>query len=319
MKTNTLISIIIPVYNAELHLSETIESVMAQTYQNWELILVDDESTDRSKIIALNYQAQNIIVFSKKNGGAAAARNYGYARSNGQFIKFLDADDLIDPKMLENQIRLAVTHEGCLVSSKWGRFYHNDVETFQLNPEDCWQNLSGIDWICSSWKNGASMTQPGIFLIPKSLLVQAGQWNTKLSLVDDFEFFTRIILAAKGVVFSEKSTLYYRSGLSNSLSGLKSRKGAESELLAVQLATAEVLTKERSARTLKICALAFANFIFNYYPNHAELLEIATKEYNLLTDLKLSKIAPRGGLIENILGWKTTKYLKKIKNGLFNA
>ena len=92
-----MISIIVPVYNAEKYLAECIESVLHQTYLNWELILVDDGSTDSSLNICKAYEARNsqIRVFHKQNGGVSSARNAGIENANGDFITFVDADDTI--------------------------------------------------------------------------------------------------------------------------------------------------------------------------------------------------------------------------------
>lgn len=99
---NVLVSVIIPVYNCERYLAQAIESVLAQTYQPTEVIIVDDGSTDSSSAIARSYKEINYIY--QCNQGVAAARNTGIAASQGQFIAFLDADDLWTPKKLEVQV-----------------------------------------------------------------------------------------------------------------------------------------------------------------------------------------------------------------------
>lgn len=101
---NELVSIVIPVYNAEKCISDTIASIRSQSYTNWEIILVDDGSTDRSLEIMKNIEGDNIIVLEGKGGSAALARNIGIEAAKGRFIAFLDADDLWDPKKLEKQL-----------------------------------------------------------------------------------------------------------------------------------------------------------------------------------------------------------------------
>ena len=98
-----LISVVIPVYNAEEFLDRSIKSVISQSYDNWELLLIDDGSKDNSRRICDCYAAKDkrIKVFAKENGGSAAARNFGVQQSKGEFIFFLDADDLIEPNALE--------------------------------------------------------------------------------------------------------------------------------------------------------------------------------------------------------------------------
>ncbi len=105
-KNEPLVSIIVPVYNAGLFLDSTIESVLAQTYTNWELILVNDQSTDGSKLVAEEYLKDKRIhwVDMKKNSGAATSRNAGIELAKGRYIAFLDADDLWDKNKLTKQI-----------------------------------------------------------------------------------------------------------------------------------------------------------------------------------------------------------------------
>jgi len=104
-KIKECISIVIPVYNAAPYLRETIQSVKAQTYPDWELILVDDASTDDSMEILQSYKAENIKVLSMlKNKGPAAARNEGIRRAQGRYLTFLDADDIWDKDKLQKQL-----------------------------------------------------------------------------------------------------------------------------------------------------------------------------------------------------------------------
>ena len=105
-KNEPLVSIIVPVYNAGLFLDSTIESVLAQTYENWELILVNDRSTDGSKLVAERYMDDKRIhwVDMKQNSGAATSRNAGIELAKGRYIAFLDADDLWDKNKLKKQI-----------------------------------------------------------------------------------------------------------------------------------------------------------------------------------------------------------------------
>lgn len=89
-----LVSVIIPIYNAEKYLEDTINSVLAQTYSHWELILVDDGSTDNSLTICQQLQTEKTKIIQQENGGVSAALNTGISQSQGEYVAFLDADDL---------------------------------------------------------------------------------------------------------------------------------------------------------------------------------------------------------------------------------
>ncbi|MDY5684126.1 MAG: glycosyltransferase family 2 protein [Treponema sp.] len=108
MITSPLVSIITPNYNCERFISQTIESVLAQTYKNWEMLIVDDCSTDKSYEIACEYAKKDsrIKVFrNKKNSGAAVSRNVAIEKSKGQYVAFLDSDDIWLPQKLEVQLK----------------------------------------------------------------------------------------------------------------------------------------------------------------------------------------------------------------------
>lgn len=98
-----LISVIVPVYNVEGYLCECVDSILAQTYKNLEIILIDDGSTDNSSRICDDYKISNsnVIVIHKSNGGADSARKAGIKIANGKYIGYVDADDWIEPKMFE--------------------------------------------------------------------------------------------------------------------------------------------------------------------------------------------------------------------------
>ncbi|TKC08183.1 glycosyltransferase family 2 protein [Pedobacter polaris] len=305
-------SIIMPVYNGEKYISEAIESVINQTYTNWELIIVNDGSKDNSLLIAEKYKNEKIKVFSKENNGASAARNYGYRLSTGSLIKFFDADDVINKEMISAQVTLAMANPDCVISGKWGRFYNNDLSNLDLRPEECWKDMESIDWICTSWKEGKSMTQSGIFLIPSTIINNTGLWDESLSLVDDLEFFTKTILASKKVIFSPQSMLYYRSGNENSLAGQQGRKASESCFRSMELSISYLLNKSKSNAALLSAANIWQSFIYHYYPSETDLVKKAEIYLTTLPKptIKFPATIKTKGLIK-IFGWKIIKRLKK--------
>lgn len=110
MEQNILISVIVPVYNIKEYLPRCVASILNQTYQNLELILVDDGSTDGTEVLCDSLAAQDkrIRVFHKKNGGSSSARNLGITNANGDYLGFVDSDDHIEPDMYERLLAGAV-------------------------------------------------------------------------------------------------------------------------------------------------------------------------------------------------------------------
>lgn len=128
---NHLISIIIPIYNAEIYLEECINSIIKQTYTNWELILVNDGSTDNSELICKKFSTQNnkIHYFSKKNEGVSIARNYGITKAKGKWITFIDSDDYIE----EDYLHQFSSENNCdMIIGGYNIF---GIENKTINPE----------------------------------------------------------------------------------------------------------------------------------------------------------------------------------------
>lgn len=116
-----LVSIITPVYNGERFIRETLDSVLHQTYPDWEMIVVDDGSKDRSAAIVEEYAAKDnrIRLLRQANAGSAAARNKGIHCANGQYIALLDADDLWEPSFLESQLKLMKAKDAIVVYASY--------------------------------------------------------------------------------------------------------------------------------------------------------------------------------------------------------
>lgn len=125
-----LVSIITPVYNGEKYISETIESVIKQTYLDWEMIVVDDGSKDGSAAIVRRYaeKESRITLLQQPNGGSASARNNGIRYANGQYIALLDSDDLWNPDFLKSQLALMKEKNTICVHGSYKRINENSEE-----------------------------------------------------------------------------------------------------------------------------------------------------------------------------------------------
>ena len=132
-----LVSIIMPNYNSERYLNETIKSVLWQTYQNWELLFVDDCSSDKSLEIIRSYKDDRIKVFKlETNSGAAAARNYALREAAGKWIAFLDSDDIWLPQKLEKQLHFMLENKYDITYTSYLRIDEgsNDLGIYVVGP-----------------------------------------------------------------------------------------------------------------------------------------------------------------------------------------
>lgn len=134
------VSVVIPVYNVEKYLVQCLHSILAQTYDKYEVILVDDGSTDRSGKICDEFAAldKRIHAFHKKNGGLSDARNFGVEHSEGEYIIFVDSDDYVSDDYVEYLVKLKVSFNADLATVKLTMYYGDDY-TFssKVTKEQC--------------------------------------------------------------------------------------------------------------------------------------------------------------------------------------
>ncbi len=155
------VSIIIPFHNARRWLAAAIESSLAQTISEKEVIVVDDGSTDESPAIASRYVNQAVRIATQANRGASAARNHGLRLARGEFIQFLDADDLLAPDKIERQVAVLSRAPGCVATGAWGHFRDSPADAV-FHPEPVWRGADPADWLIASWSGGGGGgTPPG--------------------------------------------------------------------------------------------------------------------------------------------------------------
>ena len=146
LKDMDLISVIIPAYNAQVHLKRCLDSVCGQSYKDIEVVLVDDGSTDSTLQICEEYAKQDsrIRVFHKENGGVAAARNLALDRAEGAMIAFSDADDYYEPMMLERLHDAMLKHDADMVCCGYLEEYDDKVIEY-INDNGLYREMNGND------------------------------------------------------------------------------------------------------------------------------------------------------------------------------
>ncbi|MDB4919636.1 glycosyltransferase [Mucilaginibacter sp.] len=324
MINQPLVSIIIPLYNAEKFISETIQSALNQTWPNKEIIIVDDSSTDNSLAIAMQFISDNVWVLTQVNSGASTARNYALKEAKGEYIQFLDADDLLSPDKIEGQMDRLNRSETHLALCRVVHF--NDGEAYKekaLKDDDwfCADNNDPVDFLLKLnagdevMPGYGSMIQPNAWLTPVGLIEKAGLWNEELNLDDDGEFFCRVILASEGIKYSAAGTNYYRKHTTNnSLSAQKSLNAYESMLLSVNLKYSYL--KERSSNPIlePIFARHYWEIGVAAYPQYKELSKNALDKA-VAYDYRGEKYkaGPVSTFLSKIIGWRLVRILTYLR------
>jgi glycosyltransferase involved in cell wall biosynthesis len=318
----SLVSVIIPAYNSARHIGECLESVIKQTYEQIEIVLVDDGSTDNTveilqEILRTNQSKKSIEIITQPNRGACSARNKGLRNCKGDYIQFLDADDILCPDKISVQVDLAQKYGDAVVfSGQWDRFHnHTDECSFpERGIYGDWQNT--IDWLVHSWE-GNGMGQTGIWLCPREIIEKAGYWNEELSINQDGEFFSRVLLNADGIRYADESKVYYRSGNTSSISNQQSLEKAKSLLISYLLYKKNVIQFINKEKVRHGLMMNLLRFIYQYYESFPDLVRKAKAE---IIQLGYTQLEITGGKnfrrIANILGFENTLKLRKVIKGI---
>jgi len=308
----TQVSVIMPVYNAEDFLAIAINSVLNQTFKSFELIIINDGSTDTSHDIISTYKDPRIVYIRQENQGQTKASNVGINKAKGKYIKFLDADDAMNILHLEAQYTVMNNSKDILVSSQWAYFY-KDTSKVEFEQEVTNQDYnSPVEWFYESQTLGRGMLGAWLWLIPRILLDNAGYWNENLTLNNDYDFSIRLLCASKGVRFASDAKIYYRKGVENAITKSKSYKAMASAIDTTVLGMHTMLEMEDSNRMRLVFANRFQDWIYQMYPSYPALIELAEQH---IIALGGSNLKPRGGLIfeslNKLLGWRFTYLVQK--------
>lgn len=310
------ISVLIPCYNAENYIGAAIESVLEQDYPNLELVVVDDGSTDGSAREIAKFKDPQVISITQENAGHCAAANAAYKLSSGELIKFFDADDLLMPGMLKIQAKRLENRIDAIAMGEWDRFY-NSPEEAEFPERSTYIDSAPNDWLIADWMAAQPMTQCGMFLIPRPIVDRAGLWDVRLTLIDDFEFFTRVLLASKQVLFTPGAKLAYRSGLTGSISGRKSREAIESQALALELGVSYLLAVDESPNARLACANLLQMFEYEHFPYHSDLRRAIGARVKALGGSEIEPIGPPGfHVLRRLLGWRAARRLQRLAGAL---
>lgn len=206
-----LVSVIVPVYNTAKFLPETIQSVLNQTYDQWELLLVDDGSTDISANVCLEYCKSDLRIkyFYKENGGQASARNLGIKEAHGKFIAFLDSDDLWLPNKLENQIDEWNRTNADFIYGL-GFYYYPDQENKLIAYNWVTGKQKGEDFFKTLYH--ASNVNTNTVFVKRSVFDKVGLFDESNLLrgTEDWDMWMRIAKVVPIVYGSDSRNVYYR-------------------------------------------------------------------------------------------------------------
>jgi glycosyltransferase involved in cell wall biosynthesis len=314
-----LVSILIPAYNAEKYIGQTIQSAIGQTWPNKEIIIIDDGSSDNTLKIARTFKSEGLKVIAQENRGACGARNRALESAQGSYIQWLDADDLLAPEKISQQLKGSINGltSRIVLTSAFGKFLIRHHKA-KIKPDALWQDLAPEDWIVTKFTKKVWMN-PTAWLVSRKLTDLAGPWDERLSGSgdDDGEYICRIVSASEKVKFVPEARCYYRRGGPGSLSW-KTSQALESFLLSLELSINHLLRLENSERTRKAALLFLQTYLPYFYPDKTELLDrIDALAFELGGKLIIPRVGWKLEGLRRVLGWRRGKEvltnLRKLK------
>ena len=273
----SVVSVIIPTYNRAHLLGSTLDSVLSQSFTDWECIVVDDGSADATPELMEFYclMDSRIKFFSRpqeKLKGASSCRNYGIEKAQGDFIQFLDSDDLISQNKIFEQVKkLKVNNDFTISTCAWGRLKEKKFEKYKglLSYSD----FHNIPDFLNSLTSAYGYFPLNAYLFTRKLVTLTGPWNENIHLNDDGEYIMRLLCKCERIVFAPTSTAKYRVACKNNLSSFGNFKGVETAVYSWKLIDANLKIRfgNKANKFVDWSKGKFFLNLLNYYP---QLIEI---------------------------------------------
>lgn len=254
------VSILIPCYNSEAFLAETLQSCIIQQYHNIEIIVVDDGSTDSSLQIARQWETRstNIHVYTQPNSGACRARNLALEKCTGDYIMYLDADDIISEDKVSSQVSILsnICDHMAVVTCRFEEFVDTlpEDKQWRVNYKDY---SKPIDLLMDIWSTGG-MFPVSCYLISRKMAKTVGAWDERLLKNQDGDYFSRVLMIASKVYFCNQGFFFYRRGHASQSTVNKNNEPKLRSVLLSYQKQKDILKIEDSQRVRKALARNFS-------------------------------------------------------------
>lgn len=312
-----LVSILIPACNAQPWITATLDSAVGQSWPNKEVIVVDDGSSDATVGVARSYESRGVRVLQQKNAGAAAARNLALANARGEYIQYLDADDLLSAEKIEAQVELLEASAPGMLTICPVTYFQDGSDPEQGLHRSSWPFVATDaprQWLLDMWgaNDRFGLVHPGSYLVSRGLADQAGPWDASVrSPMDDAEYFARVVLASIGIRPSSGRYFYRKFPNGGSYSSTRRPELFWGRLHSIDSVARMLLAGGDDAVTRRAMANSYQLLAFIAYPQYPDVTEKALERVREMggTDWVPSFGTWRGNLLKRLIGWKATKRL----------
>ncbi|MDO5340869.1 MAG: glycosyltransferase family A protein [Bacteroidia bacterium] len=201
-----MISVVIPLYNKEKSIQATLESVLSQEYRDFEVVVVDDGSTDRSAEIVKKIEDSRIRIIRKENGGVSSARNAGIIAARGEYIAFLDGDDWWRTDYLGTLVQLISDYPNASLYCLRYKSIEKECDISSIEADELHSDFRGL--IDDVWRNYPNIWT-GCCCSSKKKLIEVGLFDMRMTHGEDIDMWWRLLLNGKCVVDNTKIVAYY--------------------------------------------------------------------------------------------------------------
>ena len=314
MSAGPLVSVLVPAYNAERFIVDAVRSALEQTHTNLEVIVVDDGSRDQTGEVLKKFgNDPRVLCRRQENGGASAARNHCYRLAQGQFLQWLDADDLLAPDKVARQLaiwRQFGEPENVLFGGSWVSFFKNHKKG-QKEQSGLYETETPVDWLRVKMLTNA-WNPPEPWLTHRVLAENAGPWDERLMRDNDGDYFRRVVAAADRIHHIPEILSFYRRAVSGSISSDLNLSPEKLRSLAMSLQRHVQTLRELddSARSLDACAVFLRRWLYFFWPEMEQEFSALRKVLEELgyPDAKATLPGKYQRLVP-ILGWNRSKRL----------
>ncbi len=303
MSISPLVSICVPLYNAEIYIADTIRKLQQQTYPNIEIVIVDDHSTDGSLAVAKAFESESVRIYTNPKKGGNSARNYAFEMSRGEYVKFLDADDYCSDNLIKAQMERMLADGGrdTLIFSPVRMLHPNDVMLDLPRSLDV-DHRPGIELVYSILE-GKGWQCPHCHLMSRDLVIKSGGWDESVIKNQDGEFFARVAAVADCALSVPKEYAIWRQtgvGVSTKLSVEAHR----SVLRTFETISTMLLEYRDDKRMRELCGDRLGLYVYVNYPSCKDVMPEIYRQFDLLGEP--FKLPPRNvlSLLSAIFGWK---------------
>lgn len=306
MKKNKKISVIIPVCNGEKFLNRCLDSLINQTYRNFEIIIIDDGSTDKTREIIQEYinSDSRIIVITKKNSGVSDSRNLGIAKATGDYITFVDADDWLEKNTLESMNEL-LEEKYDVIRYNYFKNYNNGIQKenkYEIELSN--RKLTKVEvqkQILPQILSGEMPAYVWLLLIRKDVIDKTEKFNTTLSMMEDTVFYINLFTNIENMYISNENLYHYYYDLNSASHSFKNAmRNLDNVILVNKIESKVIYDNDLDVeKNTVILNTAHANIIedtcFIIFKNYA-ISETKEKIYKICNNVDVYKILQKANI-----------------------